>query len=120
VEKSIPRPARVFTALKAHMRLGDDMSEITIVNCSESGLLAKCDAPPAVGDEVEIRRRGVTIVGTVVWSERRRFGVRAYQPIDIASLTCKSELQPGRRQVEREPSTSRRLSARWLLWNPLA
>lgn len=111
------RPSRATISLPAKMRVGDDFVEVTIVNCSETGLLVRCDEPPAAETEVEIKRRGTTILGTVIWAAGRRFGVRAEKTIEISTLTAKSELQPDRRLQERPP-TSRRLRARWMFWNP--
>ncbi len=99
------------------MRTGELWQEVTLANVSASGLMVKSAEAPAVGSQVEIRHRGVTISGEVVWTTRSRFGVRSVEEIDLSALTAHSDLQPDRRKFERPPPTNRRLRARWMFWN---
>jgi len=82
-----------MTAVKAQMRVGETLVEITISNVSEGGLMAKCSDPPPVGTEIEILRRSARIAGEVAWTEGRRIGIRAYEPIDIAALLAQAGFQ---------------------------
>jgi hypothetical protein len=87
-----PRELRRTVILKAQMRVADGWRAVTICNVSSRGLMAKCSAPPAKGAYIELRHRGVHIVGRVAWSQGLRFGVRAQDNIDIASLLDQSPL----------------------------
>lgn len=78
------------------MRFGDEWLDITISNISASGLMVKCQDAPPVGAHVELRRRGTTIIGEVVWSTRTRFGLRSFHPIDVEALTADSGLDVNR------------------------
>ncbi len=72
------------------MRVGEEWQEIAIVNVSAGGLMAKADVPPPQGSEVEIRRRGLTIMAKVLRTSGRRFAMQAHEPIDLDSLLAKS------------------------------
>lgn len=91
--RSRSRSQRKIAFIKAQMRRGPDWQEVTIGNASETGLMVKCAEPPAAGAEVEIRRRGVCIIGKVVWATRTRFGMQATEPIDLEGLAADSDLQ---------------------------
>ena len=110
------RPERRLTSVKAQMRTGEQWTEVTLANVSTHGVMVKGTEPPVLGSPVELRRRGVTILGHVVWASRTRFGVQTPEAIDLPSLMAESGLQPDRRACER-PATPRRASARWMLWN---
>ncbi|AKH41659.1 hypothetical protein FHS61_002149 [Altererythrobacter atlanticus] len=86
------RKERRLTALKAQMRIGEKLFEITVSNISETGLMAKMTEPPPAGTEVEILRRSARVRGSIVWSEGRRFGMKANEPIDLNSLLADSGL----------------------------
>jgi hypothetical protein len=88
-----PREPRRTVILKAQMRVADGWRAVTVCNLSSRGLMAKCSAPPAKGAYIELRHRGVHIVGRVAWSQGLRFGVRAQDKIDIASLLDESPLK---------------------------
>lgn len=85
------------------MRDGDAWTEVTIGNISVSGLMVKCPEPRAVGSQVELRRRGVTVDGRVVWSRRSRFGLQSTEPIDVDALTAQSGLTVNQSHAETLP-----------------
>src|SRR5687767_11108892 len=93
------RAERKLAFVKAHMRADDAWTEITIANVSSTGIMVKCLEPPAVGSEVELRRRGTTITGQVVWATPHRFGVHSFGEIDCDTLLAHSELQADRRAL---------------------
>lgn len=99
------------------MRVGDHWHEVTLANVSATGLMVKCTEPAEIGSTVEIRHRGVTVSGRIVWTTHSRCALLSSDEIDLSALTAQSNLHPDRRQVERMPPTIRRLRARWLLWN---
>jgi hypothetical protein len=112
---SASRPARQFASLKAQMRVDDSWIDITIANVSSTGLMARCNRPPQVGSQVELRKRGVVIAGEIVWTTGSRFGLRSFDRIDTAALLAPSDLQRDRRATTRE-DVDRRTSARWWSW----
>jgi hypothetical protein len=99
------------------MRAGEEWAEVNLINVSAQGVMVRSSRNPEVGTDVEIRHRGVTITGNVVWATTTRFGLRSYGDIDVAALTAHSDLSPDRRLIERAPPTNRRMRARWRFWN---
>jgi len=81
-----PRAPRRQTFAKAHLRVEDDWVEVSLANVSSTGLMVKFPGGLAVGSDVEIRRRGSVIKGTVVWATSTRFGVRSAEQIDQSAL----------------------------------
>lgn len=90
--RSQPRAQRRAAFIKAQLRDGEAWRDITIGNISTTGLMVKCQKPPAIGSDVEVRRRGVAITGQVVWASPTRFGLRSAEPIDVSELTAESGL----------------------------
>jgi hypothetical protein len=69
------------------MRCGDEWTDITILNISSRGLMARTTDVPAARSYVEIRRGpSTTIVGKVVWHDSRHFGIRTQDRIGIDML----------------------------------
>jgi hypothetical protein len=98
------------------MLVGEEWVEVTLANLSSHGAMVRSVAARPVGTEVEIRRRGVRIIGTVVWAMPTRFGIKSIEAIDLPALMAQSELQPDRRTGE-GPPTTRRSASRWMFWN---
>ena len=111
------RPERKLASIKARLRVGDEWADITLINVSLNGLIVRGPQSPSIGEQAEIRRRGLRIAGVVHWSTATRFGVHSLEPIDIPALMARSEIQPDRRQPERAINAPRRAHARWMLWN---
>ncbi len=86
------RKPRRMANLRAQMLLGEDWVPITVVNASPTGLMVKCPDPPAVGARVVIRHRGFSVTGEVIWSVRRRFGLRSDEDVDLDTLLAESGL----------------------------
>jgi hypothetical protein len=84
--KRPPREPRRQTFISGKMRTTAEWIDVSIANVSATGLLVKCPAAPPVGTKVEIGRRGMRIVGEVVWSRGTRFGLRSFHEIDQAAL----------------------------------
>ena len=101
-----PREQRRIVFLKARMRATDEWCDVTICNISSRGLMAKCNMPPSKGTYIELRHRSVCIIGRVAWSHGARFGVRAQDRIDLASLLAEGSLKP------KAPGEERRLAQR--------
>lgn len=76
--------------LEAQLRADDGWCAATIANISRRGVMIRCPSPPERPSVVEIRLRGLTIVGRVVWSLGSRCGVRTQDPIDVEALIADS------------------------------
>jgi hypothetical protein len=90
--RSQSRAQRKTVFIKAHLKAGEHWRDITIGNVSASGLMVKSRVAPQVGSYAEVRRRGIVIIGEVVWSMSTRFGLRSLEPIDVEALTAESGL----------------------------
>lgn len=99
-----PRPPRRPTFIAAHLRNGDEWIPVKIGNLSATGVMVKATSRPAVGTHVELRRRGVAILGEVVWSTGTRFGVRSFEAIDQAALGDEQAEQPSKVPPPQKPS----------------
>lgn len=86
------REARPAIHLSAKLRTEDGWGQVTIANMSSRGLLLKSPFPPGRNTFIEIRHRGETIVGRVVWSNGTRCGVRTQDPINIDALLGKAPI----------------------------
>ena len=87
------REPRRLVHRPARMRIDGAWCDITICNVSSRGFMAKCASPPPRGSYIEVRHRSLCIVARVMWSRDLRFGVRAQDRIDIASLLSE---EPGK------------------------
>jgi hypothetical protein len=74
------------------MRSGMAWNDIIIKNVSRSGLMAETEGPPKPRSYVEIRRGTQVIVGRVIWSRGRRFGLRVQDEIDIKAIVSEPRL----------------------------
>ena len=90
--KRADRKSRRMANLRAQMLVGEEWMPVTVVNVSATGLMVKCGNPPAVGARAEIRHRGLIVTGEVIWSVRRRFGLRSDGEIDLAALFAELEI----------------------------
>lgn len=86
------REERVKVLIPSRMRAGGQWMDITIHNVSSRGLMAGCDQPPASGGYVEIRRGTITIVGRVMWSKGRFFGLKSQDRLSVKALVDEPRL----------------------------
>lgn len=93
MSKDTSRAPRRQIYIKAHLLLGFEWVEVSLANVSSTGLMVKFPGGFTVGKEVQLRRRGMTILGQVVWSTQTRFGVRSFEEIDLSAL-LEAGLQP--------------------------
>jgi len=69
------------------MRMASGWANITILNISSRGLMARTDKVPNPRAYVEIRRGpAVTIVGKVVWRDDNHFGIRTQDRITLSMM----------------------------------
>jgi len=95
-----PREERRTILLQARLRGDDGWRDAEIANVSSKGLMIRCLAPPPRATFVEIRHRGVCIIGRVMWSRGTHCGVRAQDEIDIGSLAANSPRKTTKPMVE--------------------
>lgn len=74
------------------MRVTTDWIDVCIHNMSSRGLMAGTDTPPKVGSYVEIRRGTQVIVGRVMWSRGRFFGIRSQDRLSVKAFVAEPRL----------------------------
>lgn len=96
------------------MRTGAGWGDVVIHNMSSRGLLAAADQPCRPGTVIEIRRVHHIVIGRVVWSSDKYFGVRTQDRIDVdAILDAKPPAhRPGSAPGEQHADAERRAFAR--------
>ena len=88
------REARAQVFLRARMRAGRASVDICIRNISSRGMLVQAAVPPASGTYVEICFPSHTIVGRVIWTHERRFGVLTRETIDVSAVVGEAGSAP--------------------------
>lgn len=81
-----PRATRTAVAVPCRMNLDGTWSDGFIHNASDHGLMLSAGDAPAVGRYLEVRRGTIIIIGRVVWSRGKRFGVRTQDAITAGAL----------------------------------
>ena len=112
------REPRRSVVIHARMRSDTLWVDVCIRNISSRGLLVQAAGPPPRGTYVEIFRARHVIVGRVVWTKGRRFGIHTQDRLDIGAIIEEPALPkatrgmatPGGRSADRRPD-SRRSSA---------
>ena len=84
------RDSRHKVLIRARMRAGGLPVEICINNVSSRGICAMTAAPPPRGTYVELLDTAIPMVGKVVWSGNRRFGIAVQDKIDLPRLVAQN------------------------------
>jgi hypothetical protein len=79
------REHRRKVSIRANMRAGGPRMDVCIRDISSRGLMLQASVPPPRGTYVEIIGAEQTIVGCVIWTKDRRFGVRTRDRIDVSA-----------------------------------
>lgn len=88
-----PRVAqRRVTFLNAKLRSGNVWRNVQIGNISTWGLMLRAEEPPELGEVIEVRHRGWSAAGEVVWKSGSRVGVKVSAPIDANELFERCEI----------------------------
>ena len=95
------REERQVVSLPTRLRGDHGWCDATIANVSSRGLQLRCPSPPPRSSFVELRHRGITIVGRVVWSQGGRAGIRTQDKIDIQALLAQGPARARKRGEER-------------------
>ncbi len=107
------REPRRKILIHARMRVDGAWADVCLRDISSRGLLAMTASAPPRGTYVEIFRASIVIVGRVVWSNDRRFGVHTQERLNIlavigeASKTGSSSNPGAATVVERRSDPSR-------------
>ncbi|WP_235528305.1 PilZ domain-containing protein [Sphingomonas sp. Leaf231] len=110
-----PREERITVLIPSRMRLESQWLDVVIHNVSSRGLMAGCDAPPAIGSYVEIRRGSIVIVGRVQWNKARFFGIRTQDRLSVRALIDEPRLAgrpPRSNDNDSNPAAERRADRR--------
>jgi len=83
--------------------------DITILNISSRGLMARTGKVPPPRAYIEIRRGAATIVGKVVWQDDGHFGIRTQDRISVAML---SDMDAASTPATHDPVIERRAQPR--------
>ncbi|SFO03675.1 PilZ domain-containing protein [Sphingomonas sp. OK281] len=99
-------------SVPCRMNVTGRWSDAHIHDVSDKGMLVSSIEPPAIGTYVDIRRGTLVIIGRVVWSGGRRFGVRTQDPVSLAALLSEPVLDSrpastDRRSLKREQAARR-------------
>ncbi|WP_277766786.1 PilZ domain-containing protein [Sphingomonas sp. HITSZ_GF] len=81
-----PRDERHSVLIRGRMRSGGPMVDVCVRNVSKNGMMLQAPEAPRRGDYVEVRLQEDTIVGQVVWSSDRRFGIRTRDRVPVWRL----------------------------------
>ena len=95
------REHRRKVLIRTRMRAGALPVDVCISNVSSRGLCAMTATPPPRGTYVELTDTPFPIVGQVMWSSSRRFGIAVQDSIDLSRLTATT------RQAKAEPLQAR-------------
>jgi hypothetical protein len=87
-----PREPRRTVLIQARMRTGAGRVDICIRDISSRGALVQAASPPPRGTYVEIFLARHTIVGRVVWTRDRKFGLQTQERLDVIAITEQAAL----------------------------
>jgi len=107
-----PREERITVLIPSRMRVGAAWMDVIIHNVSSRGLMAGCDSPPVPGNYIEVRRGTIVIVGRVMWSKGRFFGVRTQDRLTVSTLVSEPRLAQRPKQDSDRQVAERRADVR--------
>lgn len=89
------REDRHSVLIRARMRAGGPALDVCVRNVSSRGMLLQANDVPAQGTYVEILLPDTVVVGRVMWTSERRFGIRARDRIPLHKLINGHARRPG-------------------------
>ena len=103
------REDRRKVLIRAGMRAGGPRMDVCIRDISSRGLLIQAAAPPPRGTYVELSCADQLIVGRVIWSKERRFGVESRDRVNVRALAggAPAAEAPQRREIRPAPAAAR-------------
>lgn len=108
------RATRTAVAVPCRMNLDGTWSDGFIHNASDHGLMLSAGDAPAVGRYLEVRRGTIVVIGRVVWSRGKRFGIRTQDKVTATMLVNEPVLRckPAVVQSKEDRRTADRAAAR--------
>lgn len=89
------REARHPVMIRGRMRAGGTPEDVCVRNVSNNGMLLQAHRAPEAGTYVEVQLSDEIVVGRVVWSHDRRFGVRTRDRLPLWRLLGRKKPEPG-------------------------
>jgi hypothetical protein len=101
-----PREPRRKVIIPARMRSDGAWGDVCIRDISSRGLLLQAASPPPRGTYVEIFKARHRIIGRVIWTKERRFGIHTQERLNISAIV--EEAAAGDAAPGAAPATERR------------
>ena len=84
-----PRDARHSVLIRGRMRADGPFVDVCIRNVSKNGMMLQAPQAPQRGTYVEIRLPEDTVIGQVIWSSDRRFGIKTRDRVPVWKILGK-------------------------------
>lgn len=84
------REQRHKVLIRTHMRAGARVLEVCVCDVSSQGICAMAASPPPPGTKVTLTDLAWPVVGKVMWSSHRRFGIAIGDRVDLKRLLLQS------------------------------
>jgi PilZ domain-containing protein len=81
--------------IRGRMRAGGAPEDVCVRNVSNSGMMLQADTAPEAGTYVEVQLSDEIVVGRVMWSRDRRFGIRTRDRLPLWRLLGRKKPEPG-------------------------
>jgi hypothetical protein len=105
------REQRHKVLIRARMRAGGLPVEVCISDVSPHGICCMTATAPARGTIVEVTDIACPLVGQVVWSSQRRFGIAVRDKIEMGALMAQSPAGTRVRNVTSLPTSDHKPAA---------
>ena len=90
-----PREARHPVLIQGRMRAGGTAEDVCVRNVSNSGMMLQAHEAPEAGTYVEVQLPNEVVVGRVMWSNGRRFGIRTRERLPLWRLLGRKKPESG-------------------------
>lgn len=108
-----PRDARHAVLIRGRMRADGPFVDVCIRNVSKNGMMLQAPQAPQRGTFVEVRLPEDTVIGQVVWSSDRRFGIKTRDRVPVWKILGKpSPIERGSGGAPRMATAGATLSMR--------
>lgn len=114
------REDRVKVLIPSRMRLDSSWCDVVIHNISSRGMMVASDQPPPARSYVEIRRGTQVIVGKVMWTKGRFFGLKSQDRLSVQAIVAEPRLAGKPQAAADRQSTERRADSRLIAEAQLA
>lgn len=80
------REERHPVLIRGRMRAGGPSVDVCVRNISRNGMMLQAHEAPPMGSYVEVQLPDQVVVGRVMWSNERRFGIRTRERVSLLCL----------------------------------